>query len=155
MPRMDFDAADRRLLTILQQNGRMSNVDLAEKAGLSTSACHRRLQAIEASGVVRNYAAVLDRECLGLDLVVFVDVALKRKDPGARAAFERAIAARPEVMECHIMTGEYDYLLRIAAADIPTFRRLIMQEVLNLPGVEKTRSAIALGEVKYTSALPL
>jgi len=150
-----IDPADLRILRQLQQNARISNVDLAEACALSTSACHRRLQAIEVSGLVRSYGAVLDREKMGFGLVVFVEIALASKDPDTARAFQQAVMARAEVLECHIMTGEYDYLLRIAVPDIPTYRRLIMEELLSLPGVDKSRSAISLGEVKYSTALPI
>lgn len=133
----------------------MPNVELSELAGLSTSTCHRRLAAIEQAGLVRRYAAVLDREKVGFHLVVFLEVALARKDPESTRAFQAAIAGRAEVTECHIMTGEYDYLLRIVVPDIAAYRRFVMEDLLSMPGVDKTRSSISLGEVKYTTALPL
>ena len=155
MPPQTLDNTDRRLLALLQEHARLSNVELAEWAGLSTSTCHRRITALEQAGLVRHYAAVLDRERLGFNLVVFLEVALTRKDPDATGAFQDAIAKRAEVTECHIMTGEYDYLLRIVVRDIAAYRRFVMEDLLSMPGVDKTRSAISLGEVKYTTALPL
>ena len=150
-----LDNTDRRLLKLLQEHARLPNVELAEWAGLTTSTCHRRLSALEQAGLVRRYAAVLDREKLGFNLVVFLEVALARKDPEATRAFQAAIANRPEVLECHVMTGEYDYLLRIVVPDIAAYRQFVMEDLLSMPGVDKTRSAISLGEVMYSTALPL
>lgn len=150
-----LDSKDRDILGVLQEDARISNTELAARVGLSPSPCHRRVKAIEEAGLIRRYVALLDRARLGLGLAVFIDVALGRKDPETVAAFEAAASARPEVMECHIMTGDYDYLLRVAAGDVEQFRRFIMEDLLAMPGVDKTRTSFSLGEVKYTTALPL
>lgn len=155
MTPIELDAMDRRILGELQANGRISNVDLANAVGLSPSPCHRRVRRIEEAGLVLDYVTLLDRTKLGLGLTVFVDVALGRKDPESVAVFEKAISARPEVMECHITTGDYDYLLRVATADVAAFRHFIMNVLIGMPGVDKTRTNFSLGEVKYTTALPL
>ncbi len=155
MTSIELDAMDRRILGKLQANGRISNVDLANAVGLSPSPCHRRVRRIEEAGLVLDYVTLLDRTKLGLGLTVFVDVALGRKDPESVAVFEKAISARPEVMECHITTGDYDYLLRVATADVAAFRHFIMNVLIGMPGVDKTRTNFSLGEVKYTTALPL
>ena len=155
MTPFELDAIDRRILGVLQANGRISNVDLADAVGLSPSPCHRRVKRIEEAGLILDYVTLLDRTRLGLGLTVFVDVALGRKDPESVAIFEKAISARPEVMECHITTGDYDYLLRIATADVAAFRHFIMNVLIGMPGVDKTRTNFSLGEVKYTTALPL
>ncbi len=155
MTSIELDAMDRRILGELQANGRISNVDLANAVGLSPSPCHRRVRRIEEAGLVLDYVTLLDRTKLGLGLTVFVDVALGRKDPESVAVFENAISARPEVMECHITTGDYDYLLRVATADVAAFRHFIMNVLIGMPGVDKTRTNFSLGEVKYTTALPL
>jgi DNA-binding Lrp family transcriptional regulator len=152
---IELDALDRRILGVLQADGRISNVDLANAVGLSPSPCHRRVRRIEEAGLVLDYVTLLDRTKLGLGLTVFVDVALGRKDPESVAVFEKAISARPEVMECHITTGDYDYLLRVAMADVAAFRHFIMNVLIGMPGVDKTRTNFSLGEVKYTTALPL
>jgi DNA-binding Lrp family transcriptional regulator len=152
---IELDAMDRRILGVLQADGRISNVDLANAVGLSPSPCHRRVRRIEEAGLVLDYVTLLDRTKLGLGLTVFVDVALGRKDPESVAVFEKAISARPEVMECHITTGDYDYLLRVAMADVAAFRHFIMNVLIGMPGVDKTRTNFSLGEVKYTTALPL
>jgi Lrp/AsnC family leucine-responsive transcriptional regulator len=155
MTTIELDAVDRRILAVLQANGRISNVDLAEAVGLSPSPCHRRVRRIEEAGLVLDYVTLLDRDKLGLGLTVFVDVALGHKDPESVSVFEQAISARPEVMECHITTGDYDYLLRVATADVAAFRHFIMNVLIGMPGVDKTRTNFSLGEVKYTTALPL
>jgi Lrp/AsnC family leucine-responsive transcriptional regulator len=155
MTEIDLDDIDRRILAALQRDARISNIELAAQVGLSPSPCHRRVRRIEAAGLIRRYVALLDRTKLGLDLTVFIEVALARKDAESVAAFERAVTARPEVLECHIMTGDYDYLLRVAAADVASFRSFIMTDLLAMPAIDKTRSNLSLGEVKYTTALPL
>ncbi len=155
MPDQMIDAIDRRILGVLQSDARVTNVELAERVGLSPSPCHRRVRAIEESGVIRNYVALLDAETLGLGLSVFVEVTLKEKTAATSAAFEAAIVGRDEVMECHTMAGDADYLLRIVAPDIPAFRQFIMHELLAMPSVGSTRSSFSLGQVKYTTALPL
>lgn len=152
---IDLDDIDRRILDVLQRDGRISNVELADKVGLSPSPCHRRVRRIEDAGLIVDYVTLLDRAALGLGLTVFVDVALGRKNPESVATFEAAISARPEVMECHITTGDYDYLLRVAVADVPAYRHFIMNVLIGMPGVDKTRTNFSLGEVKYTTALPL
>lgn len=155
MATIDLDDIDRRILAVLQEDARISNLDLAARVGLSPSPCHRRVRRIEAAGLIRRYVALLDRAKLGLDLTVFIEVALARKDADSVAAFERAVTARAEVLECHIMTGDYDYLLRVGAADVARFRHFIMTDLLAMPGIDKTRTSFSLGEVKYTTALPL
>ena len=155
MTSIELDEIDRRILGVLQTDSRISNVELAERVGLSPSPCHRRVRRIEEAGLVLGYVALLDRERMGLGLTVFVDVALGRKDPESVATFERAISARQEVMECHITTGDYDYLLRVATSGVAAFRHFIMTVLIGMPGVDKTRTNFSLGEVKYTTALPL
>ena len=150
-----LDRIDIKILECLQENARITNLELARRVGLSPSPCHRRLRLIEASGLIRQYVTLLDRNAVGLELTAFVEVALRRKDPKSNAAFQKAVQARPEVMECHIMTGDFDYMLRVAAPDIDSFRRFIMNELLAMPGVDRTRTSISLGEIKYTTALPL
>lgn len=155
MTPIELDEIDRRILGVLQTDSRISNVELAKRVGLSPSPCHRRVRRIEEAGLVLGYVALLDRERMGLGLTVFVDVALGRKDPDSVATFERAISARPEVMECHITTGDYDYMLRVATSGVAAFRHFIMTVLIGMPGVDKTRTNFSLGEVKYTTALPL
>lgn len=150
-----LDKTDIKILEHLQRDARISNSDLAAKVGLSPSPCHRRLRMIEESGLVKEYVTLLDPVAVGLELTAFVEVALGHKDPETIGAFQQAVMELPQIMECHIMTGESDYMLRIVAKDIESFRNLVMNRILVLPGVDRTRTNISLGEVKYTTALPL
>lgn len=152
---LKLDRIDIKMLEELQTDARISYNELARRVGLSPSPCHRRMARIEASGLVRGYVTLLDRNAMGLGLTAFVEVALKDKSPKAMAAFERAVKACPEIMECHIMTGDFDHMLRVASRDIESFRRFIMTELLTMPGVERTNTKISLGEMKYTTALPM
>ncbi len=150
-----LDRTDIKILELLQQDARISNLDLARQVGLSPSPCHRRVKMIEDAGLVKRYVTLLDRVAVGLALTAFVEVALGHKDAKTRAAFQQIAEELPEIMECHIMTGESDYMLRIAAKDIESFRSLMMNKILAMPGVDRTRTNISLGEVKYTTSLPL
>ncbi len=155
MPRISLTTIDRRILRILQEDGRITNAELAERVGLSPSPCLRRVRLLEEAGVIRRYVTLLDPEALGLGVAAFVEIRLGPKNTATAAAFEAAIKKYTEIMECHIMTGEYDYLLRIVVPDIPSLRAFVMNQLLSVPGVEATRSSFSLGQVKYTTALPL
>lgn len=150
-----LDRTDIKILELLQQDARISNIDLARKVGLSPSPCHRRMRLIEEAGLIKRYVTLLDRVAVGLELTAFVEVALDHKDARTIAAFQQVAQDLPEIMECHVMTGESDYMLRIAAKDIESFRSLIMNKILAMPGVDRTRTNISLGEIKYTTSLPL
>ncbi len=151
----NLDRIDIKILELLQQNARISNIELAQEVGLSPSPCSRRLRMIEDAGLVKDYVTLLDRVAIGLELTAFVEVALGHKNAKTIAAFQKAVLELPEIMECHVMTGESDYMLRIAAKDIESFRSLVMNKILAMPGVDRTRTNISLGEVKYTTSLPL
>lgn len=151
----ELDAVDLRILDVLQQDARVTNVELAERVGLSPSPCHRRVRIIEEAGLIQRYVALLDRQALGLGLTVFVEVSMEKKTAITAVAFQEEMIRRPEVLECHIMNGEYDFLLRLAMPDVPRLRDFIMNDLLAVPNVAKTRSNFSLGEVKYTTALPL
>lgn len=155
MKKQQLDRIDIKILEVLQQDARISNIDLARQVGLSPSPCHRRMRMIEEAGLVKQYVTLLDRIAVGLELTAFVEVALGHKEPKTITAFQQAVQELPEIMECHVMTGESDYMLRIAAQDIESFRSLIMTKILAMPGVDRTRTNISLGEVKYTTSLPL
>jgi DNA-binding Lrp family transcriptional regulator len=155
MPRVPLTAVDRRILRILQDDGRITHAELAERAGLSPSQCLRRIRLLEEAGVIRRCVTLLDPEALGLGVTAFVEIRLSPKNRTTAAAFEKAIKKYSEIMECHIMTGDYDYLLRIVVPDIPSLRAFVMNRLLSVPGVEATRSSFSLGQVKYTTALPL
>ena len=155
MPKVSLSAVDRRILRILQEDGRVTNAELAERVGLSPSPCLRRVRLLEEAGIIRRYVTLLDPDALGLGVAAFVEIRLGPKNTATAAAFETAIKKYSEIMECHIMTGEYDYLLRIVVPDIPSLRAFVMNQLLSVPGVEATRSSFSLGQVKYTTALPL
>lgn len=155
MQRVPLDAADRRLLTALQDDARASGVDLAERVRLSASQCQRRLKRLEEAGLVTGYGVRLDRRKLGLDVVAFVQVSLARHGDDPAAAFHAAVAAMPEVLEVHAVTGDADYILRVVARDLEAFSDVVLKRLLALPMVAAVRSSLSLGEVKATDALPL
>ena len=151
---ISLDAIDRRILERLQQDGRLSNADLAEKVGLSSSPCWRRVKALEEAGVIKGYAALLDAKTVGLSVNVFVSVSLSTQNEKSLKDFERAAAARPEVMECYLMTGDSDYLLRVVVPDLEAYERFVM-DFTKIPGIAQIRSSFALRPVKQGTALPL
>lgn len=152
---MELDSIDRRILDRLQQNGRISNVDLAREVGLSPSPCLRRVRDLEDSGVIDRYVAVLDQRAAGLALSIFVQVTLERQIETALETFERLVADRPEVMECYLMTGDSDYLLRIVVADVAAYEEFLKSHLTRIPGVASIKSSFALNRVKYETALPI
>lgn len=155
MPQMELDAIDLRILRTLQADASLSNVELARRVHLSPSPCLARVRALEASGLIRRYVALLDARQLGLHLNVFISISLKQQTREALEAFEAAMAARDEVMECYLMTGDADYLIRVAVPDIEALERFILERLSPLKQVEKIRSSFALKQVRYKTALPL
>lgn len=155
MPASVLDAIDRRILRSLQENARISNVELAREVGLSPSPCLRRVRDLEESGIIRRYVALLDPAALGLPVSVFVQVSLERQIEDALETFEAAVLARPEVMECYLMTGDADYLLRVVVPDLTAYERFLMDSLTRVPGVSSIRSSFALKQVKYRTALPI
>jgi len=155
MTTLTLDRTDRQILKILQQEARLSNAELAERVNLSTSSCHRRVKLLEQSGLIEKYVALLSTEALGLTLTVFIEVALNRKDKKTRDDFMAQVRLKPEVLEGHFIAGEYDNLLRVVVEDIAAYRQFILDDLLAIPEVEKTRSAMSLGQWKSTTALPL
>jgi Lrp/AsnC family leucine-responsive transcriptional regulator len=141
-------------LEILQREARIPNVELAERVNLSPSPCLRRVRELEQTGVIQRYVALLDPLARGLTVTVFIQVATKRQVETALEAFEHAIRARPEVMECYLMTGEAHYLLRVVP-DVPSLERFIVEFLSKLPGMGNIKSSFALKQVKYNTALPL
>lgn len=150
-----MDAIDVRILERLQRDARISNVELARAANLSPSPCLARVRALEQDGTIGRYVTLLDAKKLGLTVSVLVQVTLEKQIEPALEAFERAIRERPEVMECYLMTGDADYLLRVLVADVPAFERFIMDFLTRVPGVGNIKSSFALKQVKYQTALPL
>jgi Lrp/AsnC family leucine-responsive transcriptional regulator len=146
---------DRRLLDILQRDGQLTNLELAGRVNLSPSACLRRVRALEEAGIIRRYVALLDPRKLGLGLMGFVNVKLEKRGRVPTDAFARAVKDWPEVMACHALTGEMDYLLRVQVEDLEHFSRFVMDSLLKHPGVLDVKSSFVLQEVKETTALPL
>ena len=155
MARPSLNRTDRRLLEILQRDGRLTNLELAERVSLSPSACLRRIRALESAGVIRRYVALVDPRRVGLSLMAFVNVKLEKRGRMPTDAFARAVKDWPEVMACHSLTGDMDYLLRVQVEDLEHFARFVMDSLLKHPGVLDVKSSFVLEEVKETTALPL
>ena len=155
MPQKRLDAIDRRILEHLQDNARISNVDLAARVGISASPCWRRVRELEESGVISNYVTLIDAASVGLTVSVFVNVSLERQVERQLDVFQNAIRDRPEVMECYLMTGEADFLLRVVVPDLMAYERFLMDHLTRVPGIASIKSSFALKQVKYRTALPL
>lgn len=150
-----MDSIDRRILVALQRKGRMSNSDLSEAVNLSPSACHRRVQRLEAEGYIRDYVALLDARKLGVPTTVFVEITLRGQTDDVLDAFEKSVARIPDVLECHLMAGSADYLLKVVAENTEDFARIHRQYLARLPGVGQMQSSFALRTVFRTTALPV
>lgn len=150
-----LDTTDRRILTVLQKDGRISNADLAQKVNLSASACHRRVQRLEEAGFIAGYVALLEPRKLGRTTTVFVEITLSGQGDATLEAFERAVRAIPDVLECHLMAGSADYLLKVLAVDTDDFARIHRQHLSRLPGVAQMQSSFALRTVQQTTAVPV
>ena len=150
-----LDTIDRKLLAALQKQGRMSNAELSEQVNLSPSACHRRVQRLETDGYIRNYVALLDARKLGVPTTVFVEITLQGQADEELDAFEKSVARIPAVLECHLMAGSADYLLKVVAEDTEDFARIHRQYLARLPGVGQMQSSFALRTVCKTTALPV
>ncbi|MEE8308213.1 MAG: Lrp/AsnC family transcriptional regulator [Gammaproteobacteria bacterium] len=152
---MILDKIDRSILVALQANGRITNVDLAGRVNLSEAACLRRVRALEEQGFIAGYVALVNPKQVGLPASAFVQITLQQEQQKDLEAFEKAIGAIPEVMECHLMTGDFDYLVRVVVADIGDFERIHRRYLTNLPGVARVHSSFALRTVTKKTALPL
>ena len=152
---MSLDEIDRRILKALQRNGRMSNAELSEDVHLSPSACHRRVQRMEKEGYIRDYVALLDPRKLGVPTTVFVEITLRGQADEILDAFEKSVARIPDVLECHLMAGSADYLLKVVAENTEDFARIHRQYLARLPGVGQMQSSFALRTVCKTTALPV
>ena len=155
MPSEDLDAIDHRILTALQADGRLSNVDLAEKVGLSPSPCLRRVTRLERDGYIGGYRAMLGRKKIGLGLTVFVGVKIEGHADDRATNFEEEVVAFPEVIACHMIAGEADYLLEVTVPDLDAYQQFLVGKLLNLPLVREVRSNIAIQMLKAGAALPL
>jgi Lrp/AsnC family leucine-responsive transcriptional regulator len=153
--RRPIDDIDRKILAVLQKDGRMSLADLAQRVGLSPSPCLRRIRLLEQAGVISRYVAMLDQQAVGLPISVFVSIKLEKQREDALARFSKAIARWPEVLECYLMTGPRDYLLRVVVADLAAYEQFLKQKLTRLDGIASIESSFALEQVKYTNVLPI
>ena len=152
---MTTDDYDRAILEVLQREGRITNVQLASRVNLSESACLRRVRTLEKAGLIERYTAVVDQQKAGIPVNVFVSIMLQRQDQADLQAFEEAVQDVPEVIECYLMTGEFDYLIRVAVSDAADFERIHSQHLTRLPGVARVQSSFALRTVCKSSVLPI
>lgn len=155
MPRIALDRTDRRILELLQQDGRLTNAELAERVALSPSPCLRRVRALEEAGVIRQYVALVEPGEVGLGLLAYVVVKLEKRGKMPVDEFSRAVKAWPEVVACYAMTGDMDYLLRVHVEDLEHFSRFVLDRLLMQPGVIDVKSNFVLERIKDTTALPL
>ena len=157
MPEIDqvLDGFDLKLLAALQENGRITATELAERIGMTTSPALRRLRQLEATGVIKGYTALVDQVKVGLPVSVFVSVKLERQSEDAMGRFEAAVARCPEVLECYLMTGPRDYLLRVVARDLNHYERFVKETLTRIDGIANIESSFALGQVKHSNVLPI
>lgn len=155
MPSTDLDTTDWQILERLQGDARISNVKLAEAVNLSPSPCLARVRELEAGGYIDKYVTLVNPLKIGLTVSVFIQVTLEKQVEKQLGGFEAAIQRRPEVMECYLMTGDSDYLLRVVVPDIQALERFIVDHLTKIPGIANIRSSFALKQVKYQTALPL
>ncbi|MCE4556372.1 Lrp/AsnC family transcriptional regulator [Roseateles cellulosilyticus] len=151
----ELDRASLLILEVLQADARLSTQALADKVGLSATPVWRRLKDMEDRGVIRGQVALVDREKLGLSILVLAHVSLVRHSEGAVEQFEQLVVTRREIIECHAITGEADYVIKVVAADMKVYDQFLQQHIFKLPGVSSVRSNVVLREVKYETALPV
>ncbi len=149
-----IDSIDRKILSELQTNCRRPIADIAAKVGLSTSACHRRIGLLEDKGIIERYAARLNGEKLGYNMTFYVEVSLEGQTEAILSAFENAALARPEVLECHLMTGQADYLIKVAAPNTPDYERIYRRTIAGLPHVARIQSSLVMKTVKRWHGYP-
>lgn len=152
---MTMDAIDRKIIRALQQDARLTNQDLAALIGLSASPCLRRVRRLEQDGILAGYTALVDQEKFGLPINVFVNIRLEKPSADTIRAFEGAIENIDAVVECYLMTGNRDYLLRVVSSDLKSYEHLVRDRLTTIPGVLSLESSFAFGQVKRTNVLPL
>lgn len=150
-----IDAADRRLIAALQRDSRQSMAELAEKLALSPSACHRRIKQLEAAGVIQGYGVRVNGKALGFEMEFFVEVSLGSQDSATLKAFEAAVRRVPEILECHLMTGQADYIMRVAATDAADYERFHRERVGELPGVSRIQSSLVIRTISRAPGYPV
>ncbi len=150
-----MDDIDRKILSLLQRNARMTNAELADRVGLSPAPCLRRVRALEEAGIIRQHATLVDPASVNLGVTVFVQISLDLQVQNRLDRFESAITQRPEVLECYLMTGDSDYLLRVVVPDVHAYEQFLKETLTRIEGVAGIKSSFALREVRYSTALPL
>ena len=155
MRRVKLDRIDRRILRDLQGDGRMTNVDLAKRAGISAPPCLRRVRALEESGYIRGYHADINPEALGFGVTIFAQVGLASQAEGDLKAFEELVRAWPEVRECHMLAGETDFLLKVVATDWDAYQKFLTTQLTTAPNVSQVKSALAIRMSKYEPGVPI
>lgn len=143
-----IDRLDRKILRILQDDGRISNVSLAQRVGLSPTACNERVRKLEREGVLDGYHARINPAKLGANLMVFVEITLTRTSPDAFAEFSDAVRDTPEILECHLVAGDFDFLIKARVPDMPSYRKLLGETILTMPGVNESRTYVVMEEIK-------
>ncbi len=152
---MQFDRAERDILSLLQREGRLPNVEIAQRVGLSESPCLRRIRGLEQAGVIEFYSARLNQRLIGLQVTAFVAASLEKRDDAKRDAFVSRVRAEEYIVECHAMTGSYDYLMKVVATSMDHFSDLCMNHILHFPGVTNIESQFSLQVVKHSAGLPV
>ena len=155
MPKSTLDVIDRKIVAALQSDAHLTVLQLAERVGLSASPCARRVRLLEASGVIKGYVAVIDQKAVGLPVSVFASIKLERQREEELDRFARAVAQWPEVLDCYLMTGQRDFLMRIVVRDLEAYEHFLKDKLTRLDGVASIESSFALGQVKRSNALPL
>lgn len=150
-----LDEIDRKILRLLQTDCRLTMVEIAERVGLSASPCHRRIKMMEDAGLIKGYVALVDQRRLGLPVSVFVSIKLERQREKDLEAFSKAISRWPEVLECYLMTGHRDYLLRVVVEDLQAYEKFLKQKLTLVPGIASIESSFALDQIKYSIAVPV
>jgi Lrp/AsnC family transcriptional regulator, leucine-responsive regulatory protein len=155
IPMANLDPIDRKIISILQADSRITMQELAERVGLSVSPCHRRVKLLEEKGIITRYSAMIDQKSLGLHVSVFISIKLERQKEEDLDRFAKAISGWSEVMECYLMTGNRDYLLRVVAADLSAYETFLKTKLTRLNGIASIESSFALSQVKYSNSLPV
>jgi Lrp/AsnC family leucine-responsive transcriptional regulator len=152
---MELSAVDRKILRALQEDGRMTVQAIADRVGLSASPCLRRIRQMERAGIIAGYSATVDQKAVGLPVSVFISIKLERQRSRELDAFAAAISRWPEVMECYLMTGQFDFLLRVVCADLGAYEQFLRERLTQVEGVASIESSFSLGQVKVSRVLPL
>ena len=155
MPNPELDAIDLKILRALQEDGKISMGELAEKVGLSPSPCARRVRLMEKAGIIKGYAAIIDQKRVGLPISAFASIKLERQREEDLDRFEETVSRWPEVLDCYLMTGQRDYLMRVVAADLEAYERFIKDKLTRLDNIASIETSFALGQVQRSETLPI